>query len=77
MSWVHFGIIKVKKSGNKILSIDMTAFRTEDSSLNAASLRCQRTHLPMTFLSDSESCVIILGLENKLSIELEMKFNAI
>lgn len=55
----------------------MTAFRTEDSSLNAASLTCQRTHLPMMFLSDSESCVIILRLENKLSIELEIKFNAI
>ena len=27
----------VKKSGSKILSIDMTAFKTEDSQLNAAS----------------------------------------
>lgn len=45
--------------------------------MNVVRLRCQQVPLLMTFVADTDSCVIILGLGNKLSIELEIKSYAI
>lgn len=75
--WASYTSLKDPKRSVSIQQSLAKGRFSRDASLNVVRLRCQQVPLLMTFVADTDSCVIILGLGNKLSIELEIKSYAI